>query len=520
MDQLIRQLNAYLRGMWHRRWIGVAVAWIVALGGAVAVLRIPDRYEASARVYVDTDSVLRPLLSGLAVQPDLNQRLTILSRTLISRPNVEKLIRMTDMDLALQSPEQRDRLIDTMTRQIRIASAGRDNLYTLAYRDSDPDQAKRIVQSLLSVFMESSLGDKRQDTDSARRFIEDQIKGYEKRLEEAENRLKEFKLRNIAILGPEGRDYFSRVGQLDQDLEKAQLELRAAEEMRDSLKREVAGEEPVFLAGEGAGSGPVSELDLRIADMKKQLDELRRRFTERHPDVVGTKRVIEQLEQERKQEVANRIRNAQAPGNRSAGGNGNPVLQQLRFALAEAEANVASLRGRVAELRTRQGALKAAARQQPQLEAELAQLNRDYDVQKRQYESLVTRRESAAISSEMDTAGAADFRIIDPPRASTEPVAPQRPLLLAMVLLGALAAGAGASFLMSQIRPTFHDTRGLRAMVGRPVLGSVSRLTNPAMVRQYRRANLAFGASMAGLLVLYGAWLAWLATYGRAVTGG
>ena len=211
MDHLLRQLNTHLRAIWRRRWLGLAVAWIVAIAGAVAVSRIPDRYEASARVYVDTESVLRPLLSGLAVQPDLNQRLTILSRTLISRPNVEKLIRMTDMDLHLQSPEQRDALIDRLSRSVSIASAGRDNLYTLAYRDSDPEQAKRVVQSLLSIFVESSLGDKRQDADSARRFIEEQIKVYEKRLEEAENRLKDFKLRNIQVLGPEGRDFYTRL---------------------------------------------------------------------------------------------------------------------------------------------------------------------------------------------------------------------------------------------------------------------------------------------------------------------
>ena len=94
MDQLLQQALGYLRGMWHRRWIGVAAAWLAAIIGVAMVYRIPEKYEASARVYVDTESLLRPLLSGLAIQPNLDQQVALLSRTLISRPNVEKLVRI------------------------------------------------------------------------------------------------------------------------------------------------------------------------------------------------------------------------------------------------------------------------------------------------------------------------------------------------------------------------------------------------------------------------------------------
>jgi uncharacterized protein involved in exopolysaccharide biosynthesis len=81
---------------------------------------------------------------------------------------------------------------------LQIREAGRDNLYTLAYTDTDAQRAKRVVQSMVSIFVESGLGDKRKDSDTARRFIEEQIKAYEQKLEDAENRLKEYKLRNIA----------------------------------------------------------------------------------------------------------------------------------------------------------------------------------------------------------------------------------------------------------------------------------------------------------------------------------
>ena len=172
--------------------------------------------------------------------------------------------------------------------------------------------------------------------------------------------------------------------------------------------------------------------------------------------------MIEQLEEQRKQELAARAKAATASGQRPTF-NANPVIQQLKIALAEGEANVASLRARVSELEARYAQLRAAARMQPELEAELTQLNRDYEIQKKQYESLVTRRESAAISGSMDaTAGVADFRVIDPPIVAPKPVAPNRLLLLAGALAAALAAGVAASLLVSQVFPTVHDVRRLR----------------------------------------------------------
>ena len=505
MDELIAQLVGYARGVWRLRWLAVGVAWLVGLGAAAAILLMPPKYEASARVHVDTQSVLRPLLSGLAVQPELEQQVALVSRTLISRPNVERLIRMTDMDLSIRAPADKEDLIETIQRSLKL-SGGRDNLYSISYRDSNPEQAKRVVQSLLSIFVESSLGNTRKDTDTARRFIEDQIRHYEKRLEEAEARMKDFRLKNMNVMGVDGRDYFARMATLADALSNAKLELHAAEQSRDALKRELAGEEPVFLPEAPAGTpgAPASELDARIETQKKALDELLRRYTDQHPDVIGTRRLIDQLEEERKQLLAARAKVAVSGGPRPTI-NANPVIQQLKMALAEGEANVASLRARVKELEARYTQLRGAARMQPELEAELSQLNRDYEIQKRQYESLVTRRESAAISGSMDaTAGVADFRIIDPPIVSPKPVAPNRLLLLAGAFVVALAAGVAASVLVSQAFPTLQDARRLRELGGRPVLGSVTMLARPETTRRRRQGNWMFGAGVAGLVAAYG----------------
>jgi polysaccharide chain length determinant protein (PEP-CTERM system associated) len=160
------------------------VAWVVGLASAVAVLATPDKYEASARVYVDTQSILKPLMSGLVTMPNVDQQVMMLSRTLITRPNVEKLIRMADLDLKIESKKDRDALVDTLMSSLKISNTTRDNIYSMTYRDSQPEHAKKVVQSLVSIFVESNLGSARKDSEAARKFLDQEIAGYEKKLEE------------------------------------------------------------------------------------------------------------------------------------------------------------------------------------------------------------------------------------------------------------------------------------------------------------------------------------------------
>ncbi len=512
MEEILRQASVILRATWKHRRLGMLVAWAVGAIVAGVILRIPDRYEASARIFVDTQSILKPLMSGLAIQPNVEQQVMMLSRTLISRPNVEKLVRMADLDLNIKSKAAQEELIEDLTKTLKIQSVGRDNLYTLSYRDTEPARAQRVVQALVSIFVESSLGDKRQDSDSARKFIEEQIRNYETKLQEAENRLKDFKIRNLDMQTSEGKTGIERLSDLSAELSKSRLSLREAENSRDALRRQIAGEDPVLLPeSPGADAGiSLPEIDGRIDTLKRNLDGLLQRYTDQHPDVVGTRRLIKDLEEQKRQELVARKKFAAA--NPGAAVSNNPVYQQLKVSLAEAEANVASLRARVSEYEARYNRTTELLRTQPQLEAEYQQLNRDYAVNRKNYEQLVSRRESAELTGDLDAAGSvADFRLIDPPRASSTPVAPNRLLLLPGGLILALAAGLFVAFAASQIRPVYFDGKTLRESTGLPVLGTVSLIRNETRQLKERSSMRRFAAATAGLVLAYGAGIAALA---------
>lgn len=520
MYEIIDQLLDYLRGIWRNRWYALGCAWLVCLIGWTVVYRLPDQYEASARVFVDTQSILRPLLQGLTVSVNPEAQIGLMTRTLLSRPNLEKIARNADLDIRAQDTEGLDALINNLQKRIQLTSAGRENLYGIAFTDNDPQLARKVVQAVVTVFVENLLGETRQDTDTAQRFLEKQIAEYEARLVEAENRLKEFKLKNVGLMPAEGQNYYTRLQQASADVETVRLELNQAESRRNSLLQQIGGEEPTFGIGPqpGASTGPAANatlpIDARIQSLEQKLDELLLKYTERHPDVGILKQTIADLKKQREDELAQyqaSLAASAANAASSAGGFGpagvdaNPVYQQLKVALAQEEANVASLQARLAEYEKRRKELQEQVNTVPQVEAELAALNRDYEINRKKYDELVARRESARLSQQAEqTNQDIRFRIVDPPRAPLAPTGPNRPLLISGVLIGALGIGGALAFVLAQIWPTFDSRRSLMRATQIPVFGSVSIVFSPAEARRNRWALLGYFALGGCLFMLYG----------------
>ena len=501
MDEILRQSIITLRGMWRFRWLGLATAWAVGLIGAAVVFLIPDKYEASARIYVNTASILKPLMRDITVQANDADRIAALSRLVISRPNVEKLVQTVALDAGTKSKAEYEEVVDSATKLLKIAPSGKD-LYTLTFRDVQPERAKRAVQNFASMFIESGQGSKSNDTDAAKKFVDEQIVIYEKKLQDAESRLKDFKLRNLGMTPGEGAGFFARMSEATMQLNQAQLLLREAENSRDAYKRGLAGEETIAASGVAVVGPTNSELDTRMESLKRNLDRMLLKYTESHPDVIGTQRAIKELEEQKRQLLIARKNDRALPVQTVASG---PLAsEQLKVSLAQSEASVASLRARVGEYFARHNELKASATLMPQLEAEFVQLNRDYDVNKRNYENLISRRESVSMSGDMQSvSGVADFRLVDPPRVSPNPVAPNRRLLFPLTLLLALAAGFAITFMLRQIRPAFYDGRSLAEVTGLPIVGAISTVMSEQKKRDSRLTVFRFLGGVGTLLGAY-----------------
>ena len=503
MNEVLEQVLGYVRGIWRRRWLVLAVAWVVALLGWVSVYLLENQYEAQARVYVDTQSLLRPLLSGLAVQPNVEQQITMMTRTIASRPNLEKVARMTDLDLRAKTPQEQEALYGSLAKGIKLQGTERENLYTISYAHSSPDLAKRIVQSLLTIFTESALGTTRRALSSSQQFIDEQLKAYEAKLLDKEKQLEDFKRRNLGSMPGQGGDYYAKLNELNVALDDARLQLNEATNRKKQLEQQLEDQEEVLTTpGPGVLTPTSSALDGRIAALQGQLDTLRLRYTDLHPEVTRVRQLIARLEEQKHQEeeLAKKRASSNSVGIKAQ----NPVYQQLSIAIAEADANVASLRTRVNELQGKRGELMGSVDRIPRIEAEYTQLMRDYDVFKKNYQDMLARRETAALSGEVESkTDAVEFRVIDPPRVPTKPVSPNRPLLVAAVPIGGIGAGLALAFLLGQIRPTVESRRQLKELTEYPLLGVVSRIETEKLRFEQRRNNLLFaGGSLAMLIAL------------------
>lgn len=503
MEQLVSQFLAHVRGMWKYRWHTVVAAWLVAIVGWSVVHSLPDDYEASARIYVDTQSVLQPLMSGMAIPANLEQQVSIMSRTLISRPNVERVMRMVDLDIKAKNPKEREQLINDLTNGIRMVSTGRENLFTISYSNESPKIAKDVVQSLLTIFVEGDINDKKKDTTSALRFIDDQIKEYQDKLIAAEASLKEFKQKNMGLMPGQGGDYISQLSAASDLLNQAKLELREAEQSQAALQRQITSYESSLGSDVSPEIEVNPEIEARIQTLSKNLDALRLNFTEQHPDIVATKRLIANLEEQKKAEAK------RSKPKSNSGKNDNPMFQQMSISLAETEARAAAMRARVQEYSSRYYRLKSMSNAVPEVEADLAQLTRDYQVNKENYEKLIERRESAKMSGDMGaTSELVTFKIIDPPITPQLPTGPNFKLLNSFVLLGAIAVGLGISLVMSQLVPTFNSLSDLREITGRPVLGTVARIWTIQETKKHKREIYVLSLSFILLLGIYGVLMA------------
>ncbi len=503
MQDTFAQLWSYVLGIWRYRWVALIVAWAIALAGWAFIARMPESYVATARINVDTGSLLRPLMRGLTVTPNADERISMVSRTLLSRPNLERLARMTDLDLQARTEADRDRLIRRLQDTISLrGSRGNNSLYSISVTHPDRETARRLTQSLITVFVETSMEDQSSDNTQTQAFLDQQIAESEARLIAAENRLAEFQKTNVSMLPGERGNYYSRLLQARTALEEARLQLRELENRSAELARQLENEDPVSVAGSGLAAGDQA-LNDRIESMQMQLDGMLTQYTDRHPEIRYLQGLIAQLEAERQARYKEARDNPSSTNGESVP---SAVYQDMRSLLAETRAQTASLEVRVAEYEERVQNLEAHVNHIPDVEAQLTQLNRDYDVINRQHQQLLERRESARMSEDLQrNAGDVTFRVIDPPFVPLQPNEPNKPLLNAGILVVALGSGGALAFLLTLLHPIVTDARMLAQTSGMPLLGSVSYVKSRAEVRKDRLALTAFVVGVLGLLLAFAA---------------
>jgi len=526
MQEIIEQIVDYLKGIWLKRRFIIISTWLICPFAWVFISQLENVYESDARIYADTQSILGPLLKGLTVETNPEVQIRLMIKTLLSRPNLERITRMTDLDVQASTPEQYETLIDDLKSDIIIKKTGgrKENIFTITYRNKDPEMAKNVVNSALTVFIENTLGENRSDSNSAQKFLNTQIKDYENRLLASEARLTDFKQKYSGVLPDQYGGYYQKLNIVKEQLKIIELSLLEQETQLKSAKAQLVSSPTNNSNSQNKiknSNSIQTTFDDRIAELEATLDSLQLRYTDKHPDVVETSRRLSHLNEQRSKEINEYLNATKNSSDGELATSQNPVIQQLQIQINQLESQVVSSTVRANDYRAQLKELESKIHILPEIEAQLTSLNRGYEITKDKieaqltslnrgyeitkdkYEELLNRRETAQLAQQADeTTNPIQFRVIDPPRAPTEPAGPKRVLFLVGSTIFAFGVGVGLSLLFSQINPVVTSSSQVSKITGIPVFGIVSATENLGLQRWHRRKTIIFIISNSVLLVM------------------
>jgi polysaccharide chain length determinant protein (PEP-CTERM system associated) len=516
MKQELDRVLGEVRSAWRFRWPALAAASIVCVIGWVVVFTLPDRYEGDARVFVDTRTALKPALQGLTTDQNVDAQINYVRQSLLEGPQLQAIAKETGvLPDSVTDERTRARILTILSNNISLTveNAGSQGderstagtIYSFRYTDPNRDRALHVVSTLLTTFVEQTLGGKREGSEHAQAFLETQIKDYEQRLSSAEARLAAFKKKNVGLMPSEQGGFFAQLQTEVDAAKKAETDLSIALSRRDELAKQLhsdsaisaAGASPTILGGRATGGGDTLS---RIQEAQARLDELLLKFTDKHPDVIAARATLEELKKRRVIELDS-LRRGDASAVASSGAGNNPVYQNIELELNKEDVEIAALRresaqheGTVAELRQR---LNSA----PQVEAEFQQLNRDYDVNKAQYTALLESYQKARLGERADNAGSVRFEVVLPPTAPLAPVWPRRTKLLGEIWAAALLLGGALAYGLHLLKPIVSSVPAINELTAFPVLGVVSMACPSRQQQENRRSMWRFTAAMACLMV-------------------
>jgi polysaccharide chain length determinant protein (PEP-CTERM system associated) len=482
MSDLKALLAFYIRSLWRRRWGILALTWIGCIIGWMAVSSLPDSYTAKAKVMVDADRLLAPLLRDIMGQTDSDQQMLAMQADLRSKAALQSVARKAEIVVGTATEAEENGTAINLARRVRVLISDR-NAFDISYEDKDPWLAQRVVQSFVDTLVNRNLASARRETEKALGFIDTQIQGYEERLRQAEERLADFQRQHGGEFAT-SQGSSRRLEELTSELQQTEAERKAKEWQRDRIRVELQRAPEWISEAQVAAGGGMSPLQARLEQLREQYDALTKRYTDKHPDVATLMAQILEIESRFLAEAKAGVRAPASSGGRRIA---NATYQRLQQDLLSVEAQIIAAQRRGEAIEASIANLRAMSSEIPDIEAQLAQLNRDYSIVRGSYGKLIERREALSLAQNMAGQKAAIvFQIVEPPQLPTVPSGPDRPLLFLAVAAASVAAGLGYGLVRILIAGTGLGTiDAVRTISGYPVLGAVS------IVRRHEPARTA-----------------------------
>lgn len=445
----------------------------------------PKSFVSSTTIVATEKNIIQPLMQGAAVPTDAVDRARLAREVIYGRKVMTQILEHGGWMAGNPSPIEQEQIIERLKKQTDISNVGQ-NIIKLQYKDDDAERAHRVASKFAELFVQESTNTKSAESKAAFEFIDAQVKEYHAKLANAEEQLKEFRTANIDSRPGTAAEIGTRIGALQNTLEATGVALKEAKIKQASLEKQLSGE-----AESTAVFSREGQYRTRIAELQGRLDTLRLSYQESYPDVVRLKHQIDDLKEaivtERRTREAARA-SGQTPSDETL--SLNPLYQQLKRDLSTTKVEVDTLKTRLDETHRLLETERERARRVHGGEATVAELTRDYEVNRDIYQDLIRRRENARVSMNLDVEQQGlTFKIHEPALLPLQPSG----LRFLHFAIGGLVLGLaipfGLLYGVQQIDPRIRFERVVSEKLGISVLGNIPHLTT-------REETTALGASI------------------------
>lgn len=476
-------IGGLLRALSRRRWWVGLSALIVTLLAITVVMMLPDKYQSEATLVV-----VQQRIAQRFVEPTMNtggsEAFYSMSREVLSRSQLMKII--TDFGLYQEARARGvllERLADRLLKDIKaepqdVTRFGDIISFKISFSASNPVLAQNVTNRVASLFIEENLRKRSGQAATTTRFLADQIEAAKKRMSEQEQKVRDYKMRNLEELPQQQQALLAAVTDLRMQLQTTTGNLERIQQQRSSIQ---------------------SQLGTYLARQQAEKESLLSRFTAKHPEVVKAEAKVKQAEE---LFVMLQLGTESAPA--SARVTDDTQLIQLR---AQVESNLAEYSFQMKEqerLRREIAKSQGMLRLTPMREQELTEILRDYDIYRKDYADLLSKQMNAQLSATLEERNEGQqFRLVDPPTLPAAPTSPKRLMISLGALAGGIALGVGLALFIEMRNRVFYSEKDLRTKYALPIITMIPAIPTPEETARGRwRRSLEWVAASVLLVVL------------------
>ena len=485
-------LDEYLEILRRRMWYIIIPFVLVMVGASIYAIIAPREYKASTLVLVSPQSVPEDLVHA-TVTSRVEERLQSIAQEVMSRTRLETI--MTEFRLYEKERKNlsKEEVVELMRKNIKVELPTKKDergSFAISFISNDPNTAMAVANRLSSLFIEENLKIREKQASGTTEFLTNELADSKAKLDQMEASVTQYKRRFMGGL-PEQRDTNLKIlDQMQNQNQRISESLRAAEDRKLFIQKQLTDMDMPASMPVAAGSGKDSQSSIKpsltqkdagsavAADtggtyetkkdkLKRELEDLRTKYTDNHPDVIAMKKKLADLEKN-KDTYDNDIKK-------------DPRYKELKNQLMITSLEIKRLHDESASVSAQINKYMGRIEQTPAREQDMASLLREYESTKVDYETLLKKSQGAQQAENLEKRQKGEqFKIIDPARVPEEPFSPDVPKILLISLFAGLAGGMALAFIREQMDRSFHDAADVELSLGIKVLATIPKIEEKA----------------------------------------